>query len=125
MTLFFWFVVGHCLADYPLQGDFLARAKDRHNKSMGFFPWQVALAAHALIHAGFVAALTGSIALGMAEFVAHCIIDFAKCEKWLGGWTKTLVLNPYDPAHMVPEQRALWIDQALHIACKILWVVLL
>lgn len=122
-ALFFWLLVGHCLADYPLQGEFLARAKDRNNKSMGFVPWQIALFAHSMIHAGFVAALTGSLWLGLAELAAHIAIDFAKCESWFGR-APGLVLNPYDRSHMVPERRAFWIDQTLHVVCKLAWVAL-
>jgi hypothetical protein len=56
-------LVGHAVADYPLQGDFLA--------------WTQALAAHALIHAGAVALATGSAALGVPEFACHAAIDYA------------------------------------------------
>lgn len=106
---FFWLLVGHALADFPLQGDFIARGKNRHVKPTYIPPgqtpqtiWPYCLSAHALIHAGFVAAITGSFALGLAELVLHWLIDFAKCESWTG----------------------IHSDQALHVACKILWVLL-
>lgn len=114
MILFFWLMVGHALADYPLQGDFLARAKCRCATS---FPWQIALTAHAMIHAGFVAGLTGSIYLGLGELVLHWIIDYAKCEGWLMYFGP---LRNEDAA----SRRALWIDQALHAVCKAAWAVL-
>lgn len=100
MTLFL-LLVGHALADYPLQGDFLAKAKNRTAPITGV-PWWQALAAHAAIHAGFVAVITGSVALGLAEFVAHFVIDDAKCRGRLS-------FNA---------------DQALHVACKVAWAVL-
>lgn len=91
-------LAGHAVADYPLQGDFLATAKDR-NTPLGAMFWPHALTAHALIHAGFVAVLTGSAWLAAGEFIAHWITDWLKCEKVIG-------LNA---------------DQAVHVACKVLW----
>lgn len=99
-ALLFWLVVGHALADYPLQGDFLARAKNR-SASIPGFPWWQALTAHAVIHGGVVAYITGFIWLGVAEIVAHWIIDDLKCRGKIG-------LNT---------------DQALHIICKALWAL--
>lgn len=96
--LLFWMVVGHALADYPLQGDFLATAKNR-NTPLGKVFWPHALSAHALIHAGFVAAVTGSVALGLAEAVAHFLTDALKCDGKIS-------LN---------------VDQGVHLACKVLW----
>jgi hypothetical protein len=113
VILFFWLIFGHCLADYPLQGDFLARGKNQTAPLPGV-PWQVALFAHSMIHAGFVAALSGSPFLGLAELVAHMVIDYAKCEGWLGR-----------PTHDSARRAAFWIDQGLHVGCKMLWVVLL
>lgn len=102
MTLLFWLLVAHALADYPLQGDFLARAKN-HVTPIPGVPWYQALGAHALIHAGAVAFLTHSLTLGLLEFIAHVAIDYAKCD----GRT---TLNQ---------------DQALHVGCKVLWIALL
>ena len=36
--ILFWLMVGHALADYPLQGDFLAKAKNRTAPIPGV-PW--------------------------------------------------------------------------------------
>lgn len=101
-TLFALLLVGHALADYPLQGDFLARAKNRTAPIPGV-PWYQALFAHAAIHGGFVGVITGSVWLGLAEFVIHAAIDDAKCRGWISYNT----------------------DQALHIACKTLWVAII
>ena len=101
MTLLLFLLVAHALADYPLQGDFLAKAKNRMAPIPGV-PWWQALGAHALIHAGFVAVLTGSAWLGLAELVAHALIDDAKCRGRIGYNT----------------------DQALHVACKVAWWLL-
>lgn len=101
MTMLFWLIVGHALADYPLQGDFLAKAKNRPNPIPGF-PWWQALGAHAVIHGGAVAFVTCSIWLGLAEITAHFITDDLKCRGKIG-------LNA---------------DQAIHIGCKVLWAVI-
>ena len=89
----------HALCDYPLQGDFLARGKNYTNPIPGI-PWWQCMAAHALIQAGGVALATGSLALGIAEFVTHFIIDHVKCAGLIG-------FNE---------------DQALHMETKIIWV---
>jgi len=94
----FWLLVAHVLCDYPLQGDFLARGKN-HKKPIPGVPWMQCLAAHALIHAGAVAFLTHSVALGFAEFVSHALIDYLKSEG----------------AYSFNE------DQALHLLSKFIW----
>lgn len=101
LTTLFFLVCCHFLADYPLQGDFLAQAKNR-NTAVGRVFWLHALTAHSFIHAGFVALVTGSIWLGLAEAVAHGITDHLKCEQKIS-------LNA---------------DQAVHIGCKVLWAVI-
>jgi len=102
MDLLFWLMVGHGLADYPLQGDFLSRAKNHRNPIPGI-PWQQGLFWHAAIHGGVVAYLTGSIALGVFETVVHGGIDWLKCEG----------LTDFN------------IDQLLHVACKLAYVLVL
>ena len=87
-ALLFALIIGHALADYPLQGKFLAIRKNRHIKPLEYGAdvpatiWVYCLSAHSLVHAGAVWVITGSAALGFAEFVLHWAIDFAKCEKW-------------------------------------------
>jgi len=95
LTLFFALLIAHAVADYPLQGDFLSRAKSRANPLAGV-PWYQALCAHALIHAGAVWVVTGSPALAIIELAAHTLIDDAKC-------TGKLTFNQ---------------DQAAHVLCK-------
>lgn len=95
-------IAGHALADYPLQGDFLAHGKNRTAPIPGV-PWQHPMAAHCAIHGGVVGLITGSLWLGLAEAVAHWFIDDAKYRGRFGYHT----------------------DQALHVACKVLWVAAL
>lgn len=98
--VFLLLMFGHFLADYPLQGDFLAKAKNRAAPILGV-PWYQAMAAHAGIHGGMVMLITGSAWLGVAEFIAHAAIDDAKCRSKL----------TFDQ------------DQALHVVCKLVWLV--
>ena len=99
-------MVGHAVADFALQTDWLERFKYR--KAWAGMPgqrhyWVVPMTAHGLIHGGAVALATGSVVLGLAELVAHWIIDFGKGEGYYG---------------FVP-------DQLLHLLCKLLWVFIL
>ena len=99
ITLLILLLVGHALADYPLQGDFLAKAKQNHFGAIGIPGWY-ALATHSLIHAGFVLWLTDLLVLFTVEFVAHYVIDTLKIKNRISFLT----------------------DQALHIACKVGYV---
>ena len=101
MEMFFYLLVGHALADYPLQGDFLSKAKNRANPIPGV-PWYQGLISHSFIHGGVVALVTGIWWLGLMEVVCHAFIDDAKCTNKIG-------FNA---------------DQALHIGCKAIWCVI-
>lgn len=118
------FLIGHALADYPFQGDFLARGKNP-NTAMPGIPWQGAMAAHATIHAGlvflvaiaslcaviwlnvgdvrgyFLGAVRISALLALGEFWAHASIDWLKCTRRIGFVA----------------------DQGLHGGCKALWTL--
>ncbi len=97
-------LIGHALCDYPLQGEWLSRAKNFRVAVMpGEVIWPAALASHAAIHAGAVRIATGSWILALLEFVAHAGIDHAKCAGRLS-------FNQ---------------DQLLHLSCKLLWVALI
>jgi hypothetical protein len=94
-------VVAHALCDYPLQGDFLARAKSPVSPLPGI-PWQWAMGAHSAIHAGAVWLVTSSWLCAALEFVAHFTIDVLKCCGSIGFSS----------------------DQWLHLGCKAAWAVL-
>ncbi len=108
MIELFWLIVGHAFADFVFQSDSMAKGKNRHRKTTpppgaNYQPtWFYWLTAHALVHGGVVALVTGSVALGLAEVVCHWCIDFGKCENWYG-------------IHR---------DQGLHIICKLVWWII-
>ncbi|MDG1356958.1 MAG: DUF3307 domain-containing protein [Akkermansiaceae bacterium] len=110
LALFLALAIGHVVADFPLQGIFLSQAKNRNqklsqqlNSKSPRCVWLHAMSAHSLIHCGAVWLITGSVILGLAEFVLHWFIDFTKCENWTGFNT----------------------DQFLHYLCKIIYVALI
>lgn len=94
--------IGHAVADFPLQGEYLATGKNRRfllriqDPSRPVSIWFVCMTVHCLIHAGAVWLITGSSLLGFIEFILHWFIDTIKCE---GKTTFNF-------------------DQVLHILCK-------
>lgn len=90
----------HFVADFPLQGDYLAKGKQGvfDTPEMKISHW--CLLAHASIHALFVGIITGSLLLSFLELCTHAIIDHCKIENKIS----------FDS------------DQLLHIGCKIVWV---
>ena len=102
--LLFILLCGHALADFALQGDAMAKGKNRHNKNIPpkgqklMLCWFYWLTAHALIHGLMVALLInsnicyssictysflyGTWKYGLVAAGLHWIIDFAKCENW-------------------------------------------
>jgi len=108
LKLFFALMIGHALADYPLQGEYLALHKNRHyvdasNREEPSGLWIHCLLAHSLIHAGLVWLITGRSILALAEFVLHAILDTAKCE----------------------HKTSYHTDQMLHLLCKVVYVILI
>ncbi len=107
-TLVFALMCSHAVCDFALQSDAMAKGKNRHYKTTPppgakFQPsWPHWLTAHAMIHGAGVYIVTGFWWLGLAEAVCHWIIDFNKCDNRIGMNT----------------------DQALHIACKLLWAAI-
>jgi len=98
----FWLVAAHFAVDYPLQGDTTAMRKSRHCKLPDIgVPWFYWLFAHAIMHGAAVLLILESLPLALCETVAHFLIDFLKCER---------VINIH-------------VDQALHLACKVIWLL--
>lgn len=96
----------HALCDYPLQGDFMARAKNPRTAIPGV-PWVPVLLSHALIHAGAVS-LVAPLWCAAFEFFAHFLIDYTKCAGLLGDGKSE-------------ASRAFVADQILHVLCKLLY----
>lgn len=90
-------LVAHWVADYPLQGDFLANAK--FNGPLRVYH----LIAHAGIHSGAVLLVTGSLILALVEWIAHTIIDELK----------------------VRGKTSFALDQTLHVMCKFIYIILI
>jgi len=99
----------HALADFPLQGDYLARMKDPFDRLTNdvlwdgparnpLWPWH--MGAHCMIHAGGVYVITASWQCAAFEFVCHWLIDWTKCHNRI----------------------SFHVDQMLHIACKVVIV---
>lgn len=111
VVLFFALLIGHSVADFALQNEFIATAKNRNANIDRFFGgnaapknvWIYVLSAHCLIHAGAVWLITGSIIFAALEFVLHALIDYAKS------------------ANCTNFQS----DQLLHIACKLVYAILI
>ena len=95
-------VIGHYLFDFGLQSKFMADGKNRRKPLPGV-PWFHPMIAHCVLHGGAVYFVTGSMTLGLLETAAHFAIDDSKCDERFG-WH---------------------VDQALHLACKLLWLFLL
>ncbi|MEC5126672.1 DUF3307 domain-containing protein [Verrucomicrobiales bacterium BCK34] len=109
-ALFFALLIGHAIADFPLQGDFLSHGKNRKldppKLADGKAPtttWIYLMTAHALIHAGFVWLISGYLIFALIEFVLHWLIDVAKCE----------------------GKTSFALDQWLHVITKAVYVVIL
>jgi hypothetical protein len=92
----------HYIADYPLQGLFVAMEKNRNNPSP-LAPWYQVLFAHSMIHGMFVAAITGVWWFALIEAAIHSITDDRKCSGKIS-------FNQ---------------DQAVHITCKIVFLLVL
>ena|ERR1700692_1821146 len=75
-------ITAHFIADYPLQGEFLAIQKNPWlPEDKRFAPWYQAMTAHCFIHAGFVFLITGNVWFFFVELIAHFITDVGKCSK--------------------------------------------
>jgi hypothetical protein len=98
-NLLLMLAMGHFVADFALQGDRMATEKcPAQGVVLGWGWW---LCAHAAIHGFFVGWLTGLPVLGLAEWLLHALIDLGKCRHCYRMGT----------------------DQALHLFCKLVWVL--
>jgi len=86
MNIFAWLVMGHCLGDWVLQNDWMARGKKRGLFTLAglthFTLYTVAILA-ALQLSGAVDKTSTFFFLGMAIFASHWLIDAtALVESW-------------------------------------------
>jgi hypothetical protein len=93
----------HFLCDYPLQGDWLSKAKNHKLDLVGEKIWPLCLVGHAAIHAAAVMLIIGSAWIACFELIIHTATDYAKCDGRIGYNT----------------------DQYIHLACKIIWLLML
>ena len=94
------FILCHALADYPLQGDYLSKAK------AGLIPGanrHYALFMHSSIHAGLVFLISHSYIITAGELLIHYVTDELK----------------------VKHKISYALDQAIHLTCKVIWAALL
>lgn len=113
--LLVFFLAGHALMDFALQGDAMATCKCRKANSplQKAVPWYYWMSAHALLHGaavGFVIRFADATftlqtvaAYAALETLIHWLIDVAKCE----GYT------------------SIHTDQAAHVVCKLIWALML
>ncbi len=113
--LIVFFLAGHALMDFALQGDAMATCKCRKANSplQKAVPWYYWMSAHAILHGamvGFIIRFSDVnitpqtvAAYAALETLFHWLIDVAKCE----GHTN------------------IHADQALHILCKLVWALML
>lgn len=101
ISLFASLLFAHYLLDYPLQGDFLAKAKNKFNP-IPHVPWYQAMAAHTFMHGFAVAMITGIPFLGLLEVIVHWFTDHLKCKE-------DLTFNQ---------------DQYIHISSKLVWAII-
>ena len=101
LQLFILLILGHFVADFPLQGDRMAAEKCPGKDVV--LSWRWWLSSHAATHGFVVAILTGFPVLGLCEMLIHGLIDYGKCRL----------------------HYPLIVDQSLHWACKLMWVLVI
>jgi hypothetical protein len=129
--LFALLVLGHYVADYPMQGQFIALGKNRACPIPGT-PWYQILFAHAYMHGGMVAGaivlaglsghpelFTLALPLAAGEVVLHWLIDDWKCRRE-ARCRKTCAEADLEGRRICAYN----LDQSLHFACKLAWTAI-
>jgi quinol-cytochrome oxidoreductase complex cytochrome b subunit len=85
LTIIFWLLCAHFVADYPLQSPEMGKYKNKRNRptppnGAKFVPvWPAYLTAHAFVHAALSALVVGPL-LGFVIGISHFIQDYLKCK---------------------------------------------
>lgn len=113
LIIMFYLLGAHALFDFALQGDAVAINKNRHLKTalQKTVPWYFWMLSHTMSHGFAVACLLKFLSIpieiavlcGLVETGLHFAIDYYKCEKLFG----------------------IIVDQLLHVACKIILVLII
>lgn len=100
----FYLLAAHALADYALQTEKMAKAKNPsyQRQHEGEPHWWMWLGAHSFIHGGLVGIVTGMWVLGVLEAVTHGYTDYLKCKGRIG----------------------IFVDQVIHVGAKVLWAAI-
>lgn len=126
--LFALLILGHYVADYPMQGQFIALGKNRTCPIPGT-PWYQILFAHAYMHGGMVAGavvlaglsghpelFTLALPIAVGEVILHWLIDDLKCRR------EARCRKNCSEANLEGRRIGAYnLDQSLHCACKLLW----
>src|SRR5574344_1639132 len=113
ITDFFILFVGHCIGDYPLQGEFLSKYKSKNNFILAI---HCALYTMSILVALLFTNSSGDIynyrtwVIGII-FISHFIIDKWKCIKITELETQTISKDIKDKSLL----KYYYIDQVLHI----------
>jgi Protein of unknown function (DUF3307) len=100
MSSFFWLLFAHLLADYPLQGEFLATMKGKNN---------IILATHAGIWTGMICLAMSLLGISFTAldvvllFTVHTIADYLKAK------------NIWFYKKLNPLSSGLLVDQSIHV----------
>lgn len=117
----------HFLADYPLQGDFLSKAKNRSNP-IPHIPWQHALFAHSFIQAGFV--FLGVFLFYIARQAVYFVLDMPLLSaNEVVVYASLFFAGELVSHYMIDESKCsgeitFAQDQFYHLGFKVLWAAM-
>lgn len=86
-TILWWLLMAHAFTDYIWQSPEMGKYKQPDsNPPSNYGPWYWHMIAHGLINAAGVNFVTGSVWLGVGEFLVHISLDYSKCRGWCSAW---------------------------------------
>lgn len=102
IRIFYELILAHAFFDLAAQSQYISYYKNPLNVHPHGTYWPFVLVGHGLINGLGVYIVTGKISLSILETICHAIIDFGSCLRWY----------------------PIFVDQGLHLMCKILWTVI-